>query len=76
MPFQPGNKIQPKTRLSKTHKRSRPKAIEFKCRDCICDDDAPGNWRQQVTACTITDCALWEWRPVTKGRPVSALKSS
>ena len=38
-------------------------AINAKCRDCIHDPAAPGNWRQQVDACTLRSCALWEYRP-------------
>ena len=42
------------------------RAIGAKCRDCIFDPLARGNWRQQVTLCTCTDCALWEHRPVSR----------
>jgi hypothetical protein len=38
-------------------------AINAKCKDCIYDDCAPGNWRQQVQACTISTCSLWAYRP-------------
>ena len=40
-------------------------AINAKCWDCIYDPAAPGNWRQQVTACTQTDCPLFKLRPVS-----------
>jgi hypothetical protein len=46
---------------------TRQQAINAKCKDCIYDKCAPGNWRQQVTACTIRSCSLWEYRP--KSRP-------
>jgi hypothetical protein len=46
---------------------TRQQAINAKCKDCIYDECAPGNWRQQVTACTIRSCSLWEYRP--KSRP-------
>jgi hypothetical protein len=38
-------------------------AINAKCKDCIYDKCAPGNWRQQVEACTISTCSLWVYRP-------------
>lgn len=38
-------------------------AINAKCKDCVYDPLGPGNWRQQVTACRITDCPLWPLRP-------------
>jgi hypothetical protein len=50
---------------------SRVAAIAAKCKDCIHDPQAPGNWRQQVTACTITNCALWPYRPKSKGSIIS-----
>jgi hypothetical protein len=40
------------------------KAIDEKCKDCIYDKGAPGTWRQQVAACTITSCSLHEYRPM------------
>jgi hypothetical protein len=43
-------------------------AINEKCRDCIYDPLAPGNWRQQVQACVITTCPLWPLRPKSKPR--------
>lgn len=43
------------------------KAIDAKCRDCIYDPlSGLGNWRQQVTGCTATDCPLYPVRPVSK----------
>lgn len=42
-------------------------AINAKCKDCIYDPlSGQGNWRQQVTACTATDCSLWPLRPISK----------
>jgi hypothetical protein len=43
-------------------------AINAKCKDCIYDDCAPGNWRQQVAACTISTCSLHPYRPKSKPR--------
>lgn len=37
--------------------------INAKCKDCIYDPLAGGNWRQQVHACVDTACPLWEYRP-------------
>ncbi len=42
------------------------KRINLMCRTCIYDELAPGNWRQQVTACQIDYCPLWAIRPVSK----------
>lgn len=43
-------------------------AIDGKCRDCgACD--AGANWREHVTCCPVTDCALWPVRPVSKAAP-------
>lgn len=56
-------------------------AIAAKCRDCICDPFAPGNWRQQVGRCAIPRCALHPFRPVStskrsRGGAVSDLSPS
>lgn len=41
-------------------------AINAKCKDCIYDPlSGLGNWRQQVTACTIKTCSLWPVRPLS-----------
>lgn len=45
------------------------KAINDKCRDCIYDPQSGlGNWRQQVTLCTIKACPLWMVRPLSSPR--------
>ena len=41
-------------------------AINAKCKDCIYDSCAPGNWRQQVHACHIKSCSLWPYRPLSE----------
>jgi hypothetical protein len=54
-------------------------AINAKCKDCIYDSCAPGNWRQQVEACTITGCSLHPYRPKSKslaGRESSVQKTA
>ena len=38
-------------------------SINRKCKDCAYDSFDHGNWREQVTMCTCTDCPLWEVRP-------------
>ena len=43
-------------------------AINAKCKSCIYDPQGKGTWRQQVTACRIVDCPLWELRPQSQGR--------
>lgn len=46
------------------------KAIDAKCKDCIYDPESGlGTWRQQTEACTITDCALWPFRPMSAAKP-------
>ena len=40
-------------------------AIAQKCKDCIYDPLDKGTWRQQVEACTSTDCALYQLRPIS-----------
>jgi hypothetical protein len=41
------------------------KAINGKCKDCIYDHLAPGNWRVQVSLCSCKSCPLWRVRPKT-----------
>ena len=45
------------------------KSINDKCKDCIFDNCAAGNWRQQVTICSAKSCPLWEVRP-TSSAPI------
>ena len=46
-------------------KRGLRSAIDEKCKDCIFDELAKGNWRQQVTLCSVYSCPLWSVRPVS-----------
>lgn len=39
------------------------KLINEKCRWCIYDPKAPGNWKQQVSSCTVNSCPLYPVRP-------------
>ena len=55
--------------------RSLRKCIDENCRNCIYDEQAKGTWRQQVTLCSVTSCAIYPVRPVTKSPiPQSVLK--
>ena len=58
-------------------KKSLRGAINLYCRDCIYDEHAKGegNWRQQVEACTVNKCALYEVRPISKPKKVTDLLS-
>jgi hypothetical protein len=49
-------------------KPSKRAAINGKCKDCIYDPNGGGSWREQVGACTSTDCALFELRPMPTKR--------
>jgi hypothetical protein len=41
------------------------KAADQNCKNCVYDDLAAGTWRQQVTLCSVKNCALWPHRPKT-----------
>ena len=58
--------------MSEPKKRvSMRAAINAKCRECIYDPHgSAGTWRQQVEACTSTDCALYPLRPRSRGEKV------
>ena len=40
-------------------------SINQHCKQCIVDRCSPGNWRQQVTLCSVENCPLWNVRPRT-----------
>jgi len=44
---------------------NKTEAINAYCKGCIYDNQEPGNWHQQVEACTVTHCELYEHRPIT-----------
>ena len=44
---------------------SLKKCIENFCKGCTYDSSQAGSWRNQVEACTVRSCELWEVRPVT-----------
>ena len=49
-------------------KRSRRQAIEEYCKECSYDpeDKGAGTWRQQIEACVMSDCPLYEFRPLSR----------
>jgi len=55
-------------------KQSLRAAINAKCKSCVYDNLAPGNWRQQTQGCTVWRCPLYSVRPVSSG-PVMAPES-
>jgi hypothetical protein len=40
-------------------------AINAKCKSCIYDPDARGNWREQVSGCSSANCPLHAVRPIS-----------
>jgi len=38
-------------------------AVDQKCKECIYDPYQKGAWREQVQACTASDCPLYAVRP-------------
>jgi hypothetical protein len=46
-------------------KISAQAAIRNYCKGCIYDPADKGTWREQVEACTISHCELYEHRPVS-----------
>jgi hypothetical protein len=44
---------------------SPKQAIKAYCKGCIYDPANPGTWVQQVEDCTVTNCELYEHRPLT-----------
>ena len=40
------------------------KSIDAYCKGCAYDSEDKGSWRQQVSACTMKDCELFDVRPV------------
>jgi hypothetical protein len=41
-------------------------AVDAKCKGCIYDQLAPGTWREQVAACSTSNCELFDVRPVPR----------
>ena len=42
--------------------------IDANCVSCVYDEIAPGNWRQQVEGCQLTECPMHPVRPRSTGR--------
>lgn len=40
-------------------------AVNAKCKGCIYDPGAPGNWREQVSYCSSANCPLHAVRPIS-----------
>jgi len=55
---------------------SRKKAIDDFCKECNFDPLDRGNWRQQITSCTMTDCPLYAYRPKSSGKSIEPLKTT
>lgn len=55
-----------------TAKVSLRKAINEHCKSCGYDplDKGHGAWREQITACPVTNCAIWPVRPKSKPRKI------
>ncbi len=45
-------------------KAGRQGPINAKCAECIYDPIDAGTWKQQVEACTVTNCPLYRVRPI------------
>ena len=43
-------------------------AIDAKCKSCIYDPGARGNWREQVSGCSSANCPLHALRPIPGAR--------
>lgn len=47
---------------------NRKRAIDNMCKSCIYDPThGGGTWKQQVAACTATQCPLYKVRPLSNG---------
>lgn len=46
--------------------RSLRSAIDAKCRDCGGSEGGARYWRLHVSACPVTDCPLWNVRPLAR----------
>lgn len=46
--------------------RSLRAAIDAKCKSCIYDPGARGNWREQVQGCSSANCPLHPLRPISR----------
>ena len=49
--------------LLQNNRQSLRRSIDEKCKECIYDQETAGTWRQQVSLCSVTGCALYRVRP-------------
>lgn len=61
--------------MSATRRPSFRQVINAKCKQCIYDPADRGTWRQQVEGCTVTVCALWPLRPLSRVRVVPVIQA-
>ena len=47
---------------------TRQKAIEAMCRECSYDELDDGTWRMQIERCELTNCPLYQYRPVSRSK--------
>ena len=53
--------------IPRPRKPSMRASINRMCKACIYDPVGGfGTWRQQVEACAVVNCPLWELRPVSQ----------
>lgn len=45
-------------------------AVDAYCIECTFDANEPGNWREQVSACTVRKCPLFSKRAETAGKVI------
>ena len=62
-----------KKQLSTSGLRGRVNAF---CVTCTFDDLQPGTWKQQIEACTVKSCPLWDVRPCSKSNSLLTTKGS
>ncbi len=56
-------------KLNSMSTQSRPtlrNAVNAKCKECVFDPHALGNWREQVADCRGVNCPLYSLRPVPR----------
>ena len=47
---------------------TRQKAIEAMCRERSYDELDDGTWRMQIERCELTNCPLYQYRPVSRSK--------
>lgn len=46
--------------------------VDAHCVSCIYDETEEGTWRQQVQACVVYSCPIWDVRSQTRARDLPA----